>query len=286
MRNYSDPAVCSSSGAEAAACATPANSPDRGACSSSSGPRGAAGYQILTMNTQFVTRLFPASPPSTRILPTPAAPLAAMPHRRAKLTQAPPSMRVGGRGVGGSVVVTQPPQEEIRLRLVDLGAKYSQDALRRERCVQRTSRARRFKKPYEVPWRLMTSHIPVPAVEVASPRRDPYSRDVSQSPAPNEESSVTLTPKPSPGSGKSRSAGNSTSASPEKPEHDLQLSYQLSRSMSLDELDFNRLRLAEAAARGLAEATNPSTALTGSTSLSGLEIDNMAQHLENLQVNE
>ncbi len=242
-RNYSEPigldavggACLQKPGATDAVSPTPSNSPSRALM----GP----GYQIVSINPQFVTSLTASSPPSNSLSPTSGPPT---------LAQLSARSRVSGASIVARASRTEP--EEVTLRVVEFGTKYSQDSLERERHATRTQRAKlsrlkRFKKPYEVPWRHQIEKL------------------YQQSPVGSPSQSV---------GGLVNRPYNSNSTSPEKSDSLANEVCTVTRSKSLDEIDFNKLRLAEGANHNL----------TSSTSVPGREIDNMAQHLQNLQVNE
>ena len=164
-------------------------------------------------------------------------------------------------------------QEPVRMELpttssaqtwLDFGQKYSSDTVSQETKVGRlaksklASRVRRFKKPYDLPWRHSI---------------ESYYFDHSASSTATSSSTISsgfmCTPD------KSRPADkvacSSNSSTPEKCQTAPQGS-TVPRSKSLDDLDFAKLRLAEAENHNLI--------------LEKREIDRVSQHLKDLHVGE
>lgn len=157
-------------------------------------------------------------------------------------------------------------QEGFSLPVPPFGAKYSQDMLERDSQTSRLARVKlarlkRFKRPYEVPWRHST--------EVC------YS-SYSTSPGTSNDShlaasvAVVTTPDRLTRGGSDHKLSNSNASTPEK--LSAQRKQSMQRSRSLDELDFAKIQLAEAENHNIV--------------LQKREIDNMSHHLRNLQVTE
>ena len=246
-RNYSEPiglytADEASNGAAMSppTAPTPSNSPSR---PGHLGP----GYQIVRINPQFVTSLTAASPTANRLSPT-------------GLTSVcqPSSLTSAAAAVIATTTRREP--EEVQLRVIEFGAKYSQDALEHESYTNRTrrtklARLKRFKKPYEVPWRHQVEQcfLKPPVCAIGNPEI-PVIHSADRPCASN-----TSTPEKNGTTGGRR--------------HSQTEPCTVTRSKSLDEIDFNKLRLAESMNHNF-------------SSTQGLEIDSMAQNLQNLQVNE
>ncbi len=150
----------------------------------------------------------------------------------------------------------------------NFGAKYSQENIEYEVKTSRVARTKlarlkRFRKPYEVPWRNSTGEHCY---------RTPYFGPLlSQSQASAAAAAIGTPEKTTRGADR---ASNSNTSTPEKQNSSSLLSVEVTvpRSKSLDELDFAKLRLAEAENHNFI--------------LEKKEIDKMSQHLQNLQVNE
>ena len=255
-RNYSEPiGLCTEGGGGNAnngnvamsptTAPTPSNSPSR------PGLMGPS-YQIVCINPQFVTSLTSTSlPTANRLSPTTGIPSVCQPN----------SLTSAAAAVVATTTCREP--EEVQLRVIEFGAKYSQDSLEHEAFASRTrrtkiARLKRFKRPYEVPWRQQVEHSflqsPISVCGIGTPTEQSLSRSAERPCTSN--TSI-------PGMNGARQSQPSELGT-------------VTRSKSLDEIDFNKLRLAESVNRNY----------SSSTTQQGLEVDNMAQHLQNLQVNE
>ena len=246
------------------------------------------GYQILCINPLYVTSLTAANPPgnqstnqsmsgyeSTSQSTGNQAPAAGVPMA----TTSPGTLTSAAAAVVATTTNREP--EDIHLQIIELGAKYSQDCLEQDahtnRITRRNSRdsvrLKRFRKPYEVPWRHSQTSFCYSSIQSeggttatgrggATPEKS-HGLTVDQSGSLNGN-----TPDKTGGIPRVGSAGSELGfLSIPTPGGPL-----VTRSKSLDELDFNKLRLAEAENQNLV--------------LERQEIDSMSQNLQNLQVNE
>ena len=211
--------------------ATPSNSPQRGT------------YQILHINPQYVT----------------------------SVTTIPGSLCYPDgedQGSGGCLdnnrlnIATEPMMS---FPVPSFGAKYSQDVLERDSHTSRLSRVKlarlkRFRRPYEVPWR-QTPELCVQGYVNPGAQQDTHLAATV---------ALATTPDRLTRGGSDHKLSNSNASTPEKPSAQRKLSMQ--RSRSLDELDFAKIQLAEAENHNIV--------------LQKREIDNMSRHLRNLQVTE
>ena len=242
VRQVSEPSTSTSLEPDAAsltsACMTPTNSPNKGT------------YQIVQLNPQFVTSL--------------------------------------SSGINAIEMTRSASKDSI-----DFGTRYSQESLDRESKSNRlsrnkVSRLRRFRKPYEVPWlqrhsidvcysgesssgsqsEHSTETVAATAAGAPPPQTPPIELEkrnlcLFNTVTPAEKSRDAATEKPL--------CSSSNASTPEKSNHHSQGS-TVPRSKSLDDLDFAKLRLAEAENHNFIVQKK--------------EIDSVSQHLQNLNVNE
>ena len=172
--------------------------------------------------------------------------------------------------------VTRPP---VAHTAVSLGSQYNHDSLEREARNRRMSRMKvsryhRFKKPYELPW-LSQRH----SIDVCY-SGDSFSNDNSNdsavsddkpgcsTPTVNTATNMCLFSTPEKTRPKEKPCSTSNTGSPEKTLNQS----AVARSKSLDDLDFSKLRLAEAENHNFI--------------LQKKEIDSVSQCMQNLNVNE
>ena len=218
-RQLSEPSV---------ATGTPSNSPQRGT------------YQIVHINPTYVTSL--TTVPGSVCYPGNQEDMVGCPD-------------------ANSLTVARDP---VLLPVPTFGAKYSQDSLERDSRATRLTRMKlarlkRFKRPYDVPWRQTSDFSFQGALPCPVPQETQLAATV-----------VTTTPDRLCRGGSDNKLSNSNASTPEKAS--VQRTLSLQRSRSLDELDFAKLQHAET------ENHN--------TVLEKREIDNMSHHLRNLQVTE
>lgn len=206
------------------------------ACMTPSNSPNKGMYQIVTLNPQFVT-----------------------------------SLSAGMAALDAAVIQDASPQH-----IDQLGSRYCQESLDFEAKTSRLSRLkcsriRRYRKPYEVPW-LQRHSIDVcySSVDAASPEN---SNDSTAScSTPPIDSSLNLGPFSTPEKTRPTESmcKSSDTTTPEKSA--VTTPAPVTRSKSLDDLDFSKLKLAEAENQNFIVQKK--------------EIDSMSQYLQNLNVNE
>ena len=239
-RNLSEPSLGS------LVTATPSNSPIKSAASTSQSPSSV--YHVLKLNPQYVVSLSSGTPSGQPTSQNNYFPSTSSYDLNAACYSSPQSS-------SSLAESSHTAETNTVVRSITFGAKYSQENIdyqvRNSRTAKlRLSRLKRFKKPYEVPW-LSNAH-----------------RYNISYPAPMAGPSLVMPSTAAQAPRAAENLGNSCTSTPEKPAE----GGTFSRSKSLDELDFSKLRLAEAENHNFI--------------LEKKEIENVSQNLQKLHVYE
>ena len=251
-RNHSEPSIT--------AAGTPANSPTKGM------------YQIIHMNSQFVTSLSTGLAACTQPSTSSSPPLSPSAPTSSSLLQKPVM------------------KSSTACECLDFGEKYGQDDLDQEARSSRLSRLKlsrmkRFRKPYELPWRQslektygtmtstychMTMSSPYTSVNSTYSHMTSTScNQIQNQYSTGDTSLLDMAPDKSHAGVKISSSNCST---PEKTQYANSQQACVTRSKSLDDLDVTKLQLAECENQNFIVQRK--------------EIDTVSQHLQDLHVME